>query len=213
MRPVKIAVLASGGGTNFQAVIDACREGKINGEIVSLIYNRKNAFSAERARQAGISAHYVNKLRCGGAEAFEQTLLTQLQNCGAELIVLAGWLEILGEKLIRAYPNQIINIHPSLIPSFCGIGFYGHRVHEAALAYGVKISGCTVHFVSPAADEGPIILQHAVDVLPSDTPDTLSARILPYEHQTLTEAVMLFCQGRLRVEGRMVTVVDQNKED
>ncbi|MDD4797070.1 MAG: phosphoribosylglycinamide formyltransferase [Eubacteriales bacterium] len=213
MRRVRIAVLCSGGGSNFQAVLDGCQDGRINGEIVALIYNRKNAYAARRAREAGIGAHYINKLRCGSAAAFTQALLSQLKACRAELIVLAGWLEILGEELIRAYPNQMINIHPALIPSFCGKGFYGRYVHEAALAYGVKISGCTVHFVSPVADDGPIILQRAVEVLPGDTPDTLAARILPYEHQALAEAVMLFCQGRLRVEGRMVSVMEQEKEE
>jgi len=212
LQRVKIAVLASGGGTNFQAIIDACAAGKIPGEIVLLIHNRKNAYAAQRAADAGIPTAYINKKKAGSDEAFSAQLVEALKNSGAELVVLAGWLEILGVPVVEAYPNRIINIHPALIPSFCGKGFYGHFVHEAALAYGVKLSGCTVHFVSPIADEGPIILQEAVPVMPGDTAETLAARILPHEHKNLVKAVRLFCQGKITVEGRTVKIDDYEEE-
>ncbi|MDD3243745.1 MAG: phosphoribosylglycinamide formyltransferase [Eubacteriales bacterium] len=206
MQPVKIAVMASGGGTNFQAIIDACASGEICGQIVGLIYNRKAAYACQRAQDAGIPATYINKKRAGSVEAFSSEILAALKECGAELVVLAGWLEILGDAVVEAYPNRIINIHPALIPSFCGKGFYGHYVHEAVLAYGAKLSGCTVHFVSAVADGGPIILQEAVPVLPNDDADSLAARILPHEHENLVKAVRLYCQGKLRVDGRVVHI-------
>lgn len=211
--PLKIAVLCSGSGSNFQAVLDHCLAGDIPGEVVGLAYNRKQAYAAERARNAGIPAAYINKKMCGGADAFEAALLRQLDEWQPDLVVLAGWLEILGKAVTARYAGRIINIHPSLIPSFCGKGFYGHFVHEAVIAYGAKISGCTVHFVTEGADEGPIIMQTAVPVLACDTPDTLAARILPHEHVALPRAVKWFCQGRLRVIGRTVHILEDNLQE
>ena len=189
MPVTRIAVLASGGGTNFQAIIDAVADGRIAGEIVCLIYNRKAAFAAQRAQAAGIPAVYINRIASGSPEAFQQRIDEELQRCGAQLVVLAGWLEILGADTVRRFHGKMINTHPALLPAFGGRGMYGHHVHEAVLAAGCKVSGCTVHFVEEGVDTGPIIAQHAVEVLPGDTADTLAARILPHEHTLLAAAV------------------------
>lgn len=202
----RIAVLASGGGTNFQAVIDAAADGRINGRIVRLIYNRKDAYAAERARLACIPAAYINRKTSPSDEVFFSRVHEELVSCGADIVVLAGWLEILSPETVDRFKNRIVNTHPALIPAFCGKGMYGRRVHEAVLAYGAKVSGCTIHFVEEGVDTGPIIFQQAVDVLPDDTPDTLAARILPHEHRLLTEAVRLLCEDRLAVEGRKVRI-------
>ncbi len=207
MPVTRIAVLASGGGTNFQAIIDAVAAGRVAGEIVCLIYNRKAAYAAERARAAGIPAVYVNRIACGGVEAFQQRVHEELVRCGADVVVLAGWLEILSADTVRRFHGKMINTHPALLPAFGGRGMYGHHVHEAVLAAGCKVSGCTVHFVEEGVDTGAIIAQHAVDVQPGDTADTLAARILPHEHRLLAQAVAYLCAGRLRlVDGRAVQV-------
>lgn len=185
----RIAVLASGGGTNFQAIIDAVADGRIAGEIVCLIYNRKAAFAAERARAAGIPTVYINRIACGGVETFQQQVHEELVRWDAQVVVLAGWLEILGADTVRRFRGKMINTHPALLPAFGGRGMYGHHVHEAVLATGCKVSGCTVHFVEEGVDTGPIIAQAAVEVLPGDTADTLAARILPYEHRLLAQVV------------------------
>jgi phosphoribosylglycinamide formyltransferase 1 len=206
--PVKnIAVLASGGGTNFQAVIDAVTANCIQGNIVGLIYNRKAAYAAERARLAGIPSYYINRKTSPSDEAFLARVHEQLLACGADIVVLAGWLEILSPETVNHYNNKIINTHPALIPSFCGKGMYGHHVHEAVLEYGAKVSGCTIHFVEEGVDTGPIIFQQAVEVLQGDTIETLAARILPHEHRLLVEAVKLLCEDRIVVEGRHVRIL------
>jgi phosphoribosylglycinamide formyltransferase-1 len=206
--PVKsIAVLASGGGTNFQAVVDGVADGAIPGRIVCLIFNRKEAFAAERARTAGIPAIYINQTYFPSENEFRQKIFETLLEYRADIVVLAGWLKKLNAATIRHYENRIVNTHPALIPAFCGLGMYGHRVHEAVLAYGAKVSGCTIHLVEENYDTGPIVFQQAVDVLPDDTPDTLAARILPHEHRLLVEAVRLLCEDRLAVEGRQVRVL------
>ncbi|MBQ8371641.1 MAG: phosphoribosylglycinamide formyltransferase [Clostridia bacterium] len=179
MLKTKIAVLVSGGGTNLQALIDAEREGIIHsGEISLVLSNNRDAFALERARRAGIETAVVLKRECASAEEFETRIIDTLDSHGIELIVLAGFMSILSERFTRHYEERIINVHPSLIPSFCGKGFYGLHVHEAALAYGVKVSGATVHFVNEIPDGGRIIMQRAVDVLPGDTPETLQRRIM-----------------------------------
>lgn len=192
---VKIAVLVSGGGTNLQALIDACESGIIkNGEIKLVISNNKDAFALERARKAGIDTAVVLKKELGSAEAFEARIKELLSENGIEIIVLAGFMSILSEDFTKSYPKRIINVHPSLIPSFCGKGFYGLYVHEAALAYGVKVSGATVHFVNEIPDGGEIIMQKAVDVLEGDTPETLQKRIMEQaEWKILPEAVEKVC--------------------
>ncbi len=175
----KIAVLVSGGGTNLQALIDAQKSGIIeDGEIVLVISNVKGAYALERAEKAGIRTLTVSKKDCGSQETFEEKIIEKLDEAGTDIIVLAGFMSILSEKFTSRYPERIINIHPSLIPSFCGKGFYGLKVHEAALDYGVKITGATVHFVNEIPDGGKIIMQKAVEIKDGDTPETLQKRVM-----------------------------------
>lgn len=177
--PVKIAVLVSGGGTNLQALIDAQNSGIIkSGKIELVIANNANAFALERATKAGIKTAVVLKKELGSAEAFEQRIKDLLTENGIEIIVLAGFMSILSENFTKDYPKRIINVHPALIPSFCGKGFYGLHVHEAALAYGVKVTGATVHFVNEIPDGGEIIMQKAVAIRENDTPETLQKRVM-----------------------------------
>ena len=179
MNETKIAVLVSGGGTNLQALIDAQAAGKLkSGRIVLVISNKEGAYALERAKAAGISALTVTKKACGSQEAFEAALQRALEEAGAELIILAGFLSILSADFTRKWPERIINIHPALIPSFCGKGFYGLKVHEAALEKGVKVTGATVHFVNEIPDGGRILLQKAVEVKEGDTPEILQRRVM-----------------------------------
>lgn len=197
-----IAVLVSGGGTNLQALIDAEKRGEIkNGKIVKVIASNREAYALTRAANAGIEAEAVSRRDYSSAEEFEKALSASLEACDADLIVLAGFLSILGEGIIKKYENRIINIHPSLIPSFCGKGYYGLRVHEAALAKGVKVTGATVHFVNEIPDGGAIILQKAVCIEQGDTAEILQKRVMEQaEWKLLPKAVSLFCEGRLTVE-------------
>ena len=175
----KIAVLVSGGGTNLQALIDAQSRGEIpHGEIVLVISNKEGAYALERAANAGIPAVVITKAACGDQESFEDALLAQLAACEIDLIVLAGFMSILSKRFTDAYEKRILNVHPSLIPSFCGEGFYGLRVHRAALDYGVKVTGATVHFVNEIPDGGEIILQQAVAIEEGDTPEILQRRVM-----------------------------------
>ena len=179
MDKTKIAVLVSGGGTNLQALIDAQKSGVLHsGEITLVVSNNAIAYALTRAAEANIPALTITKKDCGSQEAFEDALMRALDENGIELIVLAGFMSILSERFTRHYERRIINVHPSLIPSFCGKGYYGLKVHEAALAYGVKVTGATVHFVNEIPDGGRIILQKAVSVLPGDTPKTLQKRVM-----------------------------------
>ena len=174
----KIAVLVSGGGTNLQALIDAQGKTLVSGEIALVVANNANAYALERAKKAGIPTAVVLKKQCGSQEAFEEKLKEILTEYGIEVIILAGFMTILTEKFTSCYPKRILNVHPSLIPSFCGEGFYGLRVHEAALSYGVKVTGATVHFVNEIPDGGEIIAQKAVYIEPGDTPETLQRRVM-----------------------------------
>ena len=176
----RIAVLVSGGGTDLQALLDAETVGKIpHGEIALVLSNNPNAYALERAKNFGVPGAVVTKKECGGSqEKFEDTIQAVLERNGTDMIILAGFMSILSERFTSRWPNRIINIHPSLIPSFCGEGFYGLRVHEAALARGVKLTGATVHFVNEIPDGGPIILQKAVEVLEGDTPEILQRRVM-----------------------------------
>lgn len=195
---VKIAVLVSGGGTNLQSLIDAQKNNQINGEIVLVVSNRKKAYGLERARNANIKAEYIKD---------EKLLIQRLKEEGIELIVLAGYLAIVSEELIKLYENKIINIHPSLIPSFCGPGFYGIHVHEHAFNRGVKVSGATVHFVSTVVDGGPIILQRSIDISDCKSPEEIQERILiNIEHKILVEAVKLYCDNKLKIENERVLI-------
>ena len=205
--PKRIAVLVSGGGTNLQALIDAQGRGElVNGEIAAVLSSSPDAYALERAKRAGIPGYVLPR---GDARAVTAALVERLRELDIDLVVMAGFMTIVTEELFQAYPNAVLNIHPSLIPSFCGVGCYGLHVHEKALAYGVKVSGATVHFVTEECDAGPIVLQKAVEVLPDDTPETLQRRIMEQcEWKLLPRAVSLFCQGRLNVEGRKVTVLE-----
>ena len=175
---INIAVLVSGGGTNLQALIDAQGNVLQHGKIKLVISSKPDVYALQRAKQAGIDQCVITKRDYVTQEEFSNALLKQLQICQIDMIVLAGYLSILDETIIRAYPNRIINIHPSLIPSFCGKGYYGLKVHEAALEYGVKVTGATVHIVNEVPDGGKILLQKAVDILPFDTPETLQQRVM-----------------------------------
>ena len=202
-----IAVLVSGGGTNLQALIDSDIQG---GRITAVISSNPEAYALERAKKAGIPGYVVRRKDYPTNQAMTLALVEKLKSLDIHLVVLAGFMTILTEEMVKAYPNAIINVHPALIPSFCGEGFYGLHVHEAALAYGVKLSGATVHFVSEECDGGPIIAQKAVPVLPGDTPEVLQKRIMQEaEWVLLPEAVSLFCQDRLEVRGRTVIVKEQ----
>ena len=200
-RVARIAVLVSGGGTNLQALIDAQNSGIIHsGKIELVISNNANAYALERAKNAGISAIYVSKKDCGGQEKFEEKLKAVLNENKIDLIVLAGFMSILSENFTKAYPKRIINVHPSLIPSFCGKGFYGLYVHEAALKYGVKVTGATVHFVNEIPDGGEIIMQKAVNIRENDTPETLQKRVMKLaEWKILPAATEKVCQDIIKL--------------
>ncbi len=193
---VNIAVLVSGGGTNLQALIDSEKSGIIkNGKIKLVISNNQNAYALERAKNNSIDTAIVLKKELGSTEAFENKIKQLISDYSIDIIVLAGFMSILSEDFTKTYPNRIINVHPSLIPSFCGKGFYGLRVHEAALEYGVKVTGATVHFVNEIPDGGEIILQKAVEILDDDTPETLQKRVMEQaEWKILPEAVEKVCK-------------------
>ena len=205
-----IAVLVSGGGTNLQALIDAQKEGKIkNGEIVLVISSSPDAYALTRAKENHIPTLVLDRKEFNSNREYTKGLLEALKGNNIDLIVLAGFMTILTDDLIDQYPNAIINVHPALIPSFCGEGFFGLKVHEKALEYGVKVSGATVHFVNSECDGGPIILQKAIDVLEDDTPEILQKRIMENcEWILLPQAVSLFCDNRLKVNNRQVQIVD-----
>ena len=193
---VKIGVLVSGGGTNLQALLDARKRGEIpDGEISLVIASRKKAYALERARMAGVPALALPRRDYENPADYDAALLTALQEAGVELVVLAGFLCVLGEKMLKGYEGRIVKVHPSLIPAFCGDGFYGLHVHEAALERGVKVTGATVHLVNEVTDGGPILLQKAVEVLESDTPESLQKRVMEQaEWVLLPKAVSMLCQ-------------------
>ena len=207
-----IAVLVSGGGTNLQALIDAQGRGElVNGRIAAVIASKPGVYALERAVAAGIPGYVVARKDYPSSRDMTVALVEKLRSLDIDLVVLAGFMTILTEEMVHAFPNAILNVHPALIPSFCGPGYYGLYVHEKALEYGVKLSGATVHFVSEECDGGPIILQKAVPVEEGDTPETLQRRIMEQaEWVMLPQAVSLFCQGRLRVEGRVVRILPGN---
>ena len=201
MLKTRIAVLVSGGGTNLQALIDAEREGRLpSGEIVLVISGNENAYALERARAAGIESAVCSRRALGSQESFEKALLEKLREKDIGLIILAGFLNILSGDFTSRYENRIINVHPSLIPSFCGRGYYGLRVHEAALSYGVKVTGATVHYVNEVPDGGRIIMQKAVDVLPGDTPETLQRRVMEQAEWVILPQAAELAAARLRGE-------------
>ena len=206
---VRIAVLVSGGGTNLQALIDAQSRGELkNGRIAAVLSSRPDAYALERAARAGIPGYVVARKDFASNREMTVALVDKLRELNIGLVVLAGFLHILTGEMVAAFPNAILNVHPALIPSFCGAGYYGLHVHEAALAYGVKLTGATVHFVNEEPDGGPIVLQRAVEILEGDTPEVLQRRVMEQaEWHILPQAVSLFCEGRLRVEVRIVHIL------
>ncbi len=201
MLKTKIAVLVSGGGTNLQAIIDAVKSGIIkSGEIVAVISNNSGAYALERAKKAGIETYTVLKKDCAKQADFEKKLIDALDNCGAELIVLAGFMSILSAAFTAKYDKRIINVHPSLIPSFCGKGYYGLRVHEAALEYGVKVTGATVHFVNEIPDGGEIILQKSVAIRKGDTPEILQKRVMEQAEWKILPRAVELVSAKIRKE-------------
>ncbi len=207
---LRITVLVSGGGTNLQAIIDGIKSGVItNTCLAGVISNKKDAYALERARQAGVEGIYLSPGEYTSREEFSEALIRQLETFRTDLVVLAGCLMIIPEKVVAKYENRIINIHPSLIPSFCGMGYYGLKVHEAALARGVKVTGATVHFVDEGADTGPIICQKAVQVCAEDTPEILQRRVMEQaEWKILPEAIDGIANGRIRISGGKVIIAD-----
>lgn len=196
---VKIGVLISGGGTNLQAIIDGCENKSINGEVRVVISNKEEAYGLERARNHKITAI---------CEKDENKIIEILKENEVELVILAGYLKIVSPKLVNEYRNKIINIHPSLIPSFCGKGYYGEKVHQGVIDYGAKVTGATVHFVDEGADTGPIIMQKTVEVKQDDDAKKLAERVLEVEHEILTKSISMFCENKLTVNGRRVYIND-----
>lgn len=196
---VKIGVLISGGGTNLQAIIDGCENKSINGEVKVVISNKEEVYGLERARNHKITAI---------CEKDENKIIEILKENEVELVILAGYLKIVSPKLVNEYRNKIINIHPSLIPSFCGKGYYGEKVHQGVIDYGAKVTGATVHFVDEGADTGPIIMQKTVEVKQDDDAKKLAERVLEVEHEILTKSISMFCENKLTVNGRRVYIND-----
>ena len=194
---LNIGVLISGGGTNLQAIIDETKSGGINGTVKLVISNKENAYGLERARLSGIKAVY---------ETNEDKIIELLKENNIDLIVLAGYLKIITPKFVDEFRNKIINIHPSLIPSFCGKGYYGEKVHQGVIDYGAKVTGATVHFVDEGADTGTIIMQEAVNVEQDDDAKSLAKRVLEVEHRILKESIRLFCENKLSIQGRRVFI-------
>ncbi|MDD6133552.1 MAG: phosphoribosylglycinamide formyltransferase [Selenomonadaceae bacterium] len=199
----KLGVLCSGRGTDLQSIIDAIGRGEVDAEIAVVLTDKSEAFALERAKKAGIKAVCVNRKQYDGRESFEEALIAELEEAGVTLVVLAGFMRILTPVFVRHFAGRIMNIHPALLPSFPGA-----HAHRDVLAYGVKVSGCTVHFVDEGTDSGPIILQAAVPVLDGDTEETLGARVLEQEHIIYPQAIQLYCEGRLQVDGRQVRILN-----
>jgi formyltetrahydrofolate-dependent phosphoribosylglycinamide formyltransferase len=205
MSMIRLAVLISGGGTTLQNLLDHIRDGRLKAQIVLVLSSRADAFGLIRAEQAGVATAVVLPKEYASRTEFSQCIFDRCRKAQVDLVCLAGFLQLI--HIPDDFQGRVMNIHPSLIPAFCGKGYYGHRVHEAALAYGVKISGCTVHFADNVYDHGPIILQRTVPVLADDTPDTLAARVFEEECKAYPEAIRLFAEGKLLVEGRKARVI------
>ncbi|WP_053955869.1 phosphoribosylglycinamide formyltransferase [Inediibacterium massiliense] len=203
---INIAAFVSGGGTNLQALIDEIGKKNIDGKIQIILSSNEKAYALKRGEKHGIASIYIGKKNFPDINERNEKIIEILKEKNIDLIVLAGYMSILDEKLVKLYKNKIINIHPSLIPSFCGKGFYGKKVHEGVLEYGAKITGATVHFVDEGTDTGPVIMQKSVMVKEEDTVDSLAERVLKVEHEILPLAVQYFCEGRIKVEGRKVRI-------
>lgn len=208
--PIRLAVLLSGNGTTLQNLLDRINDGRLRAEVALVISNRGDAFGLVRADKAGIPTALVQRKDSSSTEEFSRCIFQRCTNARIDLVCLAGFMQLL--SIPSDFQGRVLNIHPAIIPAFCGKGFYGHRVHEAVLAYGAKITGCTVHFADNQYDHGPIILQRAVTVLDDDTPDTLAARVFEEECEAYPEAIRLLAEGRLRLEGRQVRIVCLQEE-
>jgi formyltetrahydrofolate-dependent phosphoribosylglycinamide formyltransferase len=203
-QPLRLAVLLSGSGTTLQNLLDRCADGRLRARVVLVVSNNADAFGLERARRAGIRAEVVNRKEAGSREEFSRRIFDLCRQAQADLVCLAGFLQLI--HVPDDFLGRVMNIHPALIPAFCGKGYYGHHVHEAVLAYGVKITGCTVHFADNQYDHGPIILQRTVPVLDGDTPNSLAKRVFEQECEAYPEAIRLFAEGRLKIDGQVVRI-------
>lgn len=212
MSPINIGVLISGGGTNLQAIIDNIENGYINGKIGLIVSNKENAYGLVRGQTHNIETLFLDRKQFNSEEDYNLKLIDELKKRNIDLIVLAGYLRVLSPDFIKEFHNKIINIHPSLIPSFCGPGYYGRRVHAEVLKYGVKYTGATAHFVDAGTDTGPIILQETVKVEDQDTVDSLSNKVLEVEHKILVKAVKLYCSNQLEFSDRIVKVKEREDE-
>ncbi len=206
---LNIAVFISGGGTNLQAIINAVKENKINGKIKLVFSNRKNAYGLIRAQNESIDTFYLNRKKFFSSEKYDERILEELERKNIDLIILAGYLNILSLKLVSKYSNRIINIHPSLIPSFCGDGFYGENVHKAVIKSGVKFTGATTHFVDENVDTGAIILQDVVPVFINDDFETVAKRVLEIEHEILVKTVKAFCDNKIVFKDNRAFIVEE----
>lgn len=206
---LKIGVMVSGGGTNLQAIIDKITSGELDCRIMTVVASKPGVYALERAAKLGIPSAVISRKGFESFEAYDDALIAHMKAHEVELVVLAGFLSLLGEKFVMTYKNAIINVHPSLIPSFCGKGYYGLIPHIKALEYGVKVTGATVHFVEPEYDSGPIIFQKAVEVRSGDTPETLQKRVMEQaEWELLPRAIQLYSQGKLEINGRYVRILE-----
>jgi phosphoribosylglycinamide formyltransferase-1 len=203
--PLRLAILLSGSGTTLQNLLDRGADGRLNARVVQVVSNNPEAFGLTRAQRAGVPAAVVERKACGSREEFSRRIFELCRAADAQLVCMAGFLQLV--LIPDAFRNRVLNIHPSLIPAFCGKGFHGLHVHRSALEMGVKVSGCTVHFADNEYDHGPIVLQQVVSVLDDDTPETLAARVFTQECEAYPEAIRLFAEGRLRLEGRRVCIV------
>jgi phosphoribosylglycinamide formyltransferase 1 len=207
IEPIRVAVFASGRGSNLTAILQQIEEGRLDARVVVVISNNSNAGALQTAREHSIPAFHLSRRRFDSDKAFEEALLRTLTDAGTELVVLAGYMKMMPARVVRAFENRMLNIHPALLPSFGGKGLYGHFVHEAVLAYGCKVSGVTVHLVDAEYDTGPPVMQRCVPVLEDDDAETLAARLLIVEHQLYSEAIQLFAEKRVVVEGRRVRIL------
>ena len=203
--PLRLAVLVSGGGTTLQNLLDRCADGRLPAQIVLVVANRSDAFALQRARQARVATHVVERKEAGSLENFSARIFAHCRAARAELVCLAGFLQLV--QVPDDFLGRVMNVHPALLPAFGGKGFYGRRVHEAVLAHGARVSGCTVHFADNEYDHGPIIVQRSVAVRDDDTADALAHRVFEEECEAYAEAIRLFAEGRLRIEGRRVRVM------
>ncbi|HHV18903.1 MAG TPA: phosphoribosylglycinamide formyltransferase [Thermoanaerobacterales bacterium] len=208
---LRLGVLVSGSGSNLQSILDNIKSGYLPAEVVVVISSKAGVYALERAKKHNIPATVVIPKKYKTREEYEDELIKTLNSYNVDLVILAGYIRVLSPYFVRAFQGKIMNIHPALIPSFCGEGYYGEKVHRAVMDYGVKVTGVTVHFVDEGADTGPIILQRTVPVMDDDTPETLAARVLEEEHRIYPDAIKLYAEGRLQISGRTVKIISKEE--